>query len=344
LLLAGCAAREGDAVPQLTAGPTSQVWPSPPEVARYKLAGVLIGEQDFIDPSKRKSSGLKTAFEWAVGLVVGTKRYKELRRPVSGLVREDGSVLVVDAGHKGIAVFDMVAKRFYIWDEARPGVGFVSPVAIVEDGSGGYLVTDAELRRVVRLDALGQPAGDFSTSLLTRPTGIARDPMTGTIYVADTGAHDVKVFDQGGILIDTIGGPGREVGRLNTPTHMVFNKDWLYVVDTLNFRVQAFNRDGTPVLDFGELGLFVGDMSRPKGVAIGGNGRIYVVESFYDHLLIFDPDGKLLLPIGGSGREVGQFYLPAGVWAGSQGRVFVADMFNGRVIVLAEQTGLEVKQ
>jgi DNA-binding beta-propeller fold protein YncE len=98
------------------------------------------------------------------------------------------------------------------------------------------------------------------------------------------------------------------------------------------------------VLDFGELGLFVGDMSRPKGVAIGGNGRIYVVESFYDHLLIFDPDGKLLLPIGGSGREVGQFYLPAGVWAGSQGRVFVADMFNGRVVVLAEQTGLEVKQ
>jgi DNA-binding beta-propeller fold protein YncE len=344
VLLAGCAAREGEVAPELTAKPTSPVWPSPPDVARYKLAGVLIGEQDFIDPVKRKSSGLKSAFEWAVGIIVGPKRYKDLRRPVAGLVRADGSVLVVDAGHKGVAVFDMVAKRFYIWDEARPGVGFVSPVAIVEDGSGGYLVTDAELRRVVRLDALGKPAGDFSTSLLTRPTGIARDPLTGTIYVADTGAHDVKVFDQAGFLIDTIGGPGREVGRLNTPTHMVFDKDWLYVVDTLNFRVQAFNRDGTPVLDFGDLGLFVGNMSRPKGVAIGGEGRIYVVESYYDHLLIFDPDGKLLLPIGGPGREVGQFYLPAGVWTDRQGRVYVADMFNGRIVVLAELTGLEAKQ
>jgi len=343
-LLAGCAAREGDVAPALTAAPAAAVWPSPPDVARYALAGVLIGEQDFVDPEARESSGARTAFEWVVGLVVGPRRYKELRRPVAGLVRADGSVLVVDAGHKGVAVFDMVAKRFEIWDEAAPGVGFVSPVAIAEDGSGGYLVTDSELRRVVRLDALGKPTGDFGGGALTRPTGIARDPLTGTIYVADTGAHDIKAFDEAGLLIDTVAGPGRGAGRLNTPTHMIFHEDRLYVVDTLNFRVQVFDRDGSPVFDFGELGLSVGNMSRPKGVAIGGEGRIYVVESYYDHLLIFDHAGKLLLPIGGTGREVGQFYLPAGVWTDDQHRVYVADMFNGRIIVLSELTGLEVGQ
>lgn len=342
-LLAGCAAREGDVAPALTAAPAAPVWPSPPDVARYALAGVLIGEQDFVAPEDRESSGARTAFEWIVGLVVGPRRYKELRRPVAGLVRDDGSVLVVDAGHKGVAVFDMVAKRFEIWDEAAPGVGFVSPVAIAEDGSGGYLVTDAELRRVIRLDALGKPAGDFGGGILTRPTGIARDPLTGTIYVADTGAHDIKAFDESGLLIDTVAGPGRGVGRLNTPTHMVFHEGRLYVADTLNFRVQAFNRDGTPVFDFGELGLSVGNMSRPKGVAIGGEGRIYVVESYYDYLLIFDSSGQLLLPIGGTGREVGQFYLPAGVWTDNQHRVYVADMFNGRIIVLAELTEMEAR-
>jgi DNA-binding beta-propeller fold protein YncE len=342
--LAGCAEREGDVAPALTASPAAMAWPSPPDVARYALAGVLIGEQDFIDPEERESSGLQSAFEWVVGLVVGQKRYKELRRPVAGLVREDGSVLVVDAGHKGVAVFDMVAKRFDIWDEASPGAGFASPVAIAEDGSGGYLVTDSELGHVVRLDPQGKPAGSFGAGALTRPTGIARDPLTGTIYVADTGAHDVKAFDADGLLIDTVAGPGREIGRLNTPTHMVFHGGRLYVVDTLNFRVQAFNRDGTPVFDFGEIGLFVGNMSRPKGVAIGGEGRIYVVESYYDHLLIFDSAGQLLLPIGGSGRDVGQFYLPAGVWTDNQRRVYVADMFNGRIIVLAELTGLEARQ
>ncbi len=64
----------------------------------------------------------------------------------------------------------------------------------------------------------------------------------------------------------------------------------------------------------------------------------------YDHLLIFDPKGQLLLPIGGTGNGVGQFYLPSGVWTDGKNRVYVADMFNGRVIVLAELTGLEVVQ
>jgi len=341
LLVAACAEKQGDVTPALVPELSGPVWPQPPEPARYALAGVLIGQQDFIDPSQRESSGLQTAFEWVVGLVVGPRRYKELRRPVAGLVRADGSVLVVDAGLKGVAVFDMPGKRFYIWDEASPGASFVSPVAIAEDGQGGYLVTDSELARVVRLNAEGKPAGGFGDGVLRRPTGMARDPLTGMIYVADTAAHDIKAFDAAGNLRDTIGSPGREVGRFNTPTHLAFHGDRLYVVDTLNFRVQAFNRDGTPVMDFGELGLFVGNLSRPKGVAIGGEGRIYVVESYYDHLLIFDPKGQLLLPIGGTGSGVGQFYLPSGVWTDGRNRVYVADMFNGRVIVLAELTGLE---
>ena len=341
LLLSACADRQGDVAPSLTPTATGPVWPLPPDQARYSLAGVLIGEQDFIDPSKRERSGAEKALHWVVGLIVGQKKYKELRRPVGGLVRDDGSVLVVDAGHKGVVVFDMPQKRFSIWDEARKGVGFVSPVAIAPDGAGGYLVTDAELRRVIRLDPQGAPSGEFGSGVLTRPTGIARDPLTGTVYVADTGAHDIKVFDAAGNLFDTVAGPGREVGRLNTPTHLTFANDRLFVADTLNFRVQAFNRDGSPVMDFGKLGLFVGNLSRPKGVAIGGEGRIYVVESYYDHLLIFDPAGQLLLPIGGTGSEIGQFYLPSGVWTDGQNRVFVADMFNGRVVVLSELTRLE---
>ncbi len=280
LLLAACAEREGDVTPTLAPELSGPVWPVPPEPARYALAGVLVGQQDFIDPSQRESSGLQTAFEWVVGLVVGPRRYKELRRPVAGLVRADGSVLVVDAGLKGVAVFDMPGKRFYIWDEASPGAGFASPVAIAEDGRGGYLVTDSELARVVRIDGMGKPAGSFGQGLLRRPTGLARDPVTGMLYVADTAAHDIKIFDADGNLRDTLGAPGRVVGRFNTPTHLSFHGDRLYVVDTLNFRVQAFNRDGAPLLDFGDLGLFVGNLSRPKGVAIGGEGRIYVVELY----------------------------------------------------------------
>jgi len=341
LTLAGCADQAGDIAPSLLPDAAAQVWPKAPDPERYALAGVLIGERDFLSEDEREVSTGEQVVNFLVGLVVGERRLKELRRPVSGLVRGDGAVLVVDAGLKGVAVFDMAEKRFRVWDEAAPGSGFAHPISIARDGRGGYLVTDAELGRVIRLDAEGAPAGDVGAGVLTRPTGIARDPVTGTIYVADTPENDIKMFDGKGVLIDTLGSPGRDLGRFNGPTHLAFREGRLWVADTLNFRVQAFDRSGAVVTDFGRLGLFVGNLTRPKGVAIGGGGRIYVVESYYDHLLVFTPEGRLLLPIGGTGRDVGEFYLPAGVWTDDAGRVYVADMYNGRVVVLAELTGLE---
>ena len=81
----------------------------------------------------------------------------------------------------------------------------------------------------------------------------------------------------------------------------------------------------------GKRGLYVGDFTRPKGVAVDRFGHLYVVESFYDHLLVFDEQGRFLMPIGGTGKRPGEVYLPAGVWTDDRDRVYVADMFNGRV-------------
>lgn len=324
--------------PKLVPGPEAAVWPAPPETARYAFAGVLIGEQNFVPSDEREVDTMTSVFSWIAGLIIGEKSYVELRRPVSGMADDRGRILVVDASQRAVFVFDLPGRRFLKWDEAAPGVGFVAPVAIADDGTGGILVTDAELGEVFRLDGEGHPTQRFGKGALSRPTGIARDPSVGTIYVTDTAAHDLKLFNPQGELIDTLGDRGTEAGLFNTPTHLAFSRDRLYVADTLNFRVQAFDRRGDGTLSFGRLGLYVGDMTRPKGVAVGRDGRVYVVESYYDHLLVFSAEGKLLLPIGGTGKGIGQFYLPAGVWTDREGRVYVADMFNGRVVVFQELT------
>jgi len=338
ILLGGCATAGPPVAPTLVPAPDALIWPSPPDIPRYALAGVLIGQQDFIAPEDREGSGVDLALRWLAGVFIGTRRYHELQRPVAGLTRADGTVLVVDAGSRAVFVFNLAEKKFDRWLDAAPGIGFLSPVAIAEDGQGGYLITDSERAEVFRLDAAGQPAGRFGSGVLSRPTGLAVDRLAQRIYVADTAAHNLKVFDLSGDLIDTLGAPGKEPGLFNAPTHLAFVGDSLYVSDTLNFRVQVFDRAGDGQLSFGRLGLFVGELARPKGVAVGEGGRIYVVESYYDHLLIFAEQGNLLMAIGGTGNDVGSFYLPSGVWTDDQGRVFVADMFNGRVIVLQELT------
>jgi DNA-binding beta-propeller fold protein YncE len=312
------------------------VWPAPPEKARYRLSAVLVGEQTV--SGKSSGSNILTDLGRVIaGIAVGEHKYKELQRPTSGLTLDDGSVLVVDAGLKALVRFDFANKEFMIWNQSGNDRGFKSPIAVVEDGQGGYLVSDSELGKVVRLGKDGKPRGEFGAGAFARPTGLARDPSGGAIFVADSSQHVVKKFSPSGELIATIGGPGQAVGRFNAPTYLSFASGRLFVSDTLNFRIQSFDANGAAAMTFGKAGAYVGQFTRPKGVAVGGDGRIYVVESRQDHLLVFDPKGQLLLPIEGSG-DVGSFYLPAGVWTDAKNNVYVADMFNGRIIVLKELT------
>jgi hypothetical protein len=92
--------------------------------------------------------------------------------------------------------------------------------------------------------------------------------------------------------------------------------------------------DGQPQGIIGERGLYIGNLTRPKGVVAGSENEIYVVESLHDHLLVYDQGGQFLLPIAGIGGAAGQFFLPAGVWTDGRGRIFLADMYNGRVVML----------
>ena len=194
-------------------------------------------------------------------------------------------------------------------------------------------VADAELGYVVELDGEGNPIATIGRGILKRPTGLAYDAATRVLYVADTQAHEVKVFSADGRLAASIGRRGEGEGEFNFPTHLHFAKGELYVSDTMNSRVQVFT-GGRHRLTVGSRGLYVGNLVRPKGVTVDSEGNIYVVESYFDHLLVYDRLGNFLLPIGGLGRDIGQFYLPAGVWTDDRDRVFVADMFNGRVVVL----------
>ncbi len=319
------------------------VWPSAPEVPRYIYAGQLLGVENFV-VSKAGQKELESAHNsqqalmWLVGLdpnaTAGDHDTKQgLQRPQTGVVDAAGRIYVTDIGQNAVVVFDQVAGQLRIWREATSRNPFAAPVGIAMGANKQILVADAELGLVVQLDLDGNPVGSFGEGVLQRPTGLTRDVATGRIYVADSLAHDIKIFDDTGKLLKSFGRQGQMPGEFNAPTHLTFDKNRLYVADTLNARIQVFDGGGEFLSTFGQRGLLVGNLVRPKGVAVDGQGNIYVVESLHDHLLIYNPKGEFLLPIGGTGKEVGRFYLPSGVWSDGANRLFVADMFNGRVMI-----------
>lgn len=336
-LLSGCAEKPAVMrfeMPRYNAGNPDglAVWPEPPEVPRYTYVGDLTGEQNFGKGDRKLQKGIKKFWAVVAGIGFSPEKLVQLQRPQGVAVDLDGRVYVTDVSRQAIFVFDENAGNIELWGDWGKSAVLSSPIGIAVMAESIW-VADSVWGELFRFNLDGELVARLGGSVLKRPTGLAVDSERGRIYVADTESDNIKVFDESGQLVDVIGEPGEGEGQFNAPTYMAFNRGRLYVSDTLNARVQVFGRQGEFIREVGQRGLYIGDLIRPKGVALDSEENLYVIESYYDHLLVFDDTGNLLLPIGGSGHAAGQFFQPAGIAVDNHNRIFIADMLNGRVAV-----------
>jgi DNA-binding beta-propeller fold protein YncE len=310
LLVGGCASTpSGPArlVYAMDGVPPGQVlvWPAPPEPARYAWAGSLEGEANLVAPPAA-GGALARLGRWIAGLDEPAPPLT-LQRPAAVAVDGAGRVYVSDVGRQAVLVFDPPAGRLQVWDQAQGLLRLHSPSGLAPAPGGGIYVADAQLGAVYLLGPSGQPRAEIGRGQLQRPTGLARDPASGRLYVADTAAHDLKVFDAQGRLLGRLGRRGSGPAEFNAPSHLAWAGGELYVTDTFNHRVQVLG--GTALADpaagrlemrrsIGRQGLRLGELVRPKGVAVDADGRVVVVESYYDSLLVYDQAGDFLLPLG----------------------------------------------
>ena len=333
LLLAGCSTFDSQypfQMPGMDAETgSSRVWPELPEVPRYAFIGHLLGESNRPEPVPQQGA-LARFFAAIVGLDAEPKTSLDLVRPQQVTTDNLGRVYVTDPGLQSIFVFDEVAGEMVVWNERNLDISLPSPIGLVLAQESVW-VTDSELGLVYQLSANGELIKRFGQNELERPTGISYDATGERLFVSDTAAGSIKIFNLQGELIDTWGVSGSGMGSFNRPTYLLYANDRLYVADSLNARVQILDRRGRFVQSVGQRGLYVGNFSRPKGVALDSDGNIYVAESYYDHVLIYDSEGRLLMSIGGSGPETGQFSQPTGIWVDDKDRLYVSDMLNSRV-------------
>lgn len=253
------------------------------------------------------------------------RRRETFERPYGVAVDKSGKVYVTDIGR--VWVIDLRERRFSFIG-AEPGTGRLkNPVGVVTTSDGRVFVADT-LADKVYIYKDGQITGIIGREgEFIGAGGIAVDEEGGFLYVSDSKKHLINVYSlRDYSKIKTMGSRGSGNGEFNYPTFITTDREGrLYVVDTGNFRVQIFNRQGDFIKSFGTPGDSPGSFARPKGIAIDSEGHIYVVDTAFQNFQIFDLEGNILLYVGKGGTEPGQFLLPAGIAIDSDDRIYVVN-------------------
>lgn len=268
------------------------------------------------------------------GAVAGAPQQR-LLRPQSIAVEPGGERLfIVDQELQGIHVLSTASGKGRFIERTGATTYFVSPVAIAWC-DGEIAVSDSSLKQVVMMSPDGKALRTLTKpGGFARPTGVAYDAARGRLYVVDTLASTVCVFDRSGAFLRAIGSPGTLAGHFHYPTYIAVDTNGdLYVTDSLNFRVQIISPDGDYLGDIGKLGNASGHLAVPKGVGVDTFGHVYVVDSYFSTVQIFNREGQLLLSFGDIGDASGQFQVPTGLLVTPENFIYVCDAHNSRVQV-----------
>jgi len=282
------------------------VWPAPPDPPRIRLQAVLHGRRDVEADSKLKR------------VLIGASPqspFDSLVKPFAVVFDPTGRILVSDPGLAAVLRFDREGSRLDVLG-VRGTVRLKTPLGMGMGPSGTVYVADAGIQRVVAYDPKGGLVAAYGASgELSNPTDAALSSDGSKLFVADSKAHKIKVFDtEHASLLTSFGRRGEGEGELNFPTSLVFGPDGnLFVVDQLNARVQIFTPDGGYVDQLGALGVAFGNFVRPKDLAVDEMGLLYVTDNAFNNLQIFGPDLRLLTFVGEGGRGPGQFHGASGV-------------------------------
>jgi DNA-binding beta-propeller fold protein YncE len=274
-----------------------------------------------------------------VDVVAGAPDYKFLVRPYSVITDSKGRIIVTDPGASGVHVFDFTQKKYkFIERREKARDAMLAPQCVAVDGQDNIYVTDSESGKIFVFEPNGKYVRAIGSlkggeGYFKRPTGIALDAAAQRIYVSDTLRDEIFILDLQGNVLDRFGKAGQGEGEFNLPTELRLSGQDLLVVDSMNFRVQAFDRAGKFEFAIGKIGDATGAIFRPKAVSVDSEGDVYVVDALWGAVQVFNRQGQLLYTFGTKGTHAGEFQLPSGLFIDHGDRVYVVDSFNRRVQV-----------
>ena len=358
--------------------------PSLRHLALAFSALLALSHSAFAQDSVRTLAGLPETR----GSTDGTNSTARFNDPAGLAIAADGTVFVADNQNhaiRHIGTNGVVTTLAGLpgtpgaTDGSGSAARFDSPTGIAIGPDGALYVSDTgnhTLRRVTTngiVTTLAGSAGnaDYADGSATaarfnQPLGLAIAP-DGTVFVADSGNHLIRVIATNGNVSVLAGNPETFGSTDGTSTNAFFNNPVglalasdgsLLVSDANNFTLRKITPTGvvTPIAGAaGQAGSADGlaasaRFGKPAELALAPNGTLYIADAAHHTIRRLTPDGRVSTIAGLVGAEgavdgangLARFFNPYGLAIAARGHLVVADTYNQTVRELLAPFTVEV--
>ena len=248
-----------------------------------------------------------------------------------------GRFYVSEIGRRYILAIDLTTGKFEpLTNRDGEFLKLELPTGLDGDSQGRVFAIDSYENKVLVFTPDGRLQHEWLLEGVGRLLNIAVDEERQIAYIVDPEQHAIHVISlTDGTIIRSFGARGHIPGDFNFPTDLDLDASGnLFVLDSMNARVQVFNPEGKFVREFGERGTALGSFQIPKGIAVSPSGHVYVTDSMAHRFVVFDLEGNFLLTIGGKfivdeGQVApGGFYLPSGIDVDREDGIWIVDAQN----------------
>lgn len=210
-----------------------------------------------------------------------------LAGPQSVAVDRAGNVYVAVTNTHRVVKLDSAGTFVTEWSTTTGEDEFFQPKGITVDPGGAVWLSDWGNWRMLQFSSAGEfldQIGGFPDNVFYYPTEIAHN---GTLYVADTGRHQILRFPGG-----PIGAEGTGDGEFSVPRGVALDDAGnLFVVDAGNNRVQKFDSTGAFDLEIVESQAADGNFGYLAGIGVDSVGNLFVVDEERACIHKFRPAG-----------------------------------------------------
>ena len=218
----------------------------------------------------------------------------------------------------------------------------VRPYSIAVDSRGRAIVTDPGANGIHIFDFENHKykfieRRDKGRESMRAPQCVAVDAQDN-IYVSDSEAGKIFVFEPGGKFRRTIGSIKGGEGYFKRPTGIAVDSaaKRIYVTDTLRDKIFVLDMDGAVLQSIGRRGNGQVEFNLPTEVLVRDE-NVFVVDAMNFRVQFLNRSGAFESEIGRLGDSSGSMFRPKGIGVDSEGHLYVVDGLWGVIQVFDRQ-------